>query len=352
MLVFELAFTRGEALFSDTSKLTCAMVALIMGCTNNDELQNVPSNYPADNIIRVTAGVNNPMTRGGETGTTGVTPYNGDFSLTVFNGFNSKYTYTDKRFTYADATGWNCSETLLWQNAITPVEIAAIAPYDDSYKVYDDASGFTKVFSYTLKSDQTTQDAQNKNDLLYYYNDSFTPNTGLTADGKLALTLNHAFCLFDIQVTLGTEFNTANGLSKDQDPIASATIKGIYNSATINVWGTPVVSVVTEGETGVRGNITATPGDFTAVDNEKANATKKFSCIVLPQTLSKDYFTVTLLTTTGKKYEWSPTEDITIKSGKKYTLKLTMGDDKLVLKEEGITAKAWADGTGGSLETD
>lgn len=328
--------------------LTCAMVALTMACTNNDELQNVSSNYPADNIIRVTAGVNNPMTRGGETGTT---PYTGDFSLTVVNSDgNSKYTYANKKFTYAGGTDWNCNETLLWQNATTPVEIAAVAPYDANYSVYDASQRRSEAFFYTLKSDQKTPDP--KNDLLYYYNNSFTPGTNLTADGKLALTLSHAFCMFDIQVTLGTEFNTATGLSKDQDPIASATIKGIYNSANINVWGYPVVSVVTEGETGVRGNITATPGDFTPVDNEKANATKKFSCIVLPQTLSKDYFTVTLLTTTGKKYEWSPTEDITIKSGTKYKLELTMGDNKLVLEKKGITANPWADGTGGSLGTD
>ena len=315
------------------------MVALIMACTN-DEQQNVSSNYPDDNIIRVTVGVNNSMTRGGETGTN-VTPYNGDFALTVVNSSNSKYTYANKKFTYASATGWNCSETLLWQNATTPVAIAAIAPYDDSYNVYD-VSG-SAIFPYYLNSDQTTPDP--KNDLLYYYNSNFIPETGLT-DKKLALTLNHAFCLFDIVVTLGTEFNSENGLSTD--PIASATIKGIYNSAGINVWGNQVVKVATNVP---RGKITATPGAFTSVDNAEAKATKKFSCIVLPQTLSAANFSVTLLTTTGKKYEWSPATDITIESGKKYTLNLTMGDDKVVLKE-GITAKAWESVDGGKMETD
>lgn len=328
--------------------LTCAMVALTMACTNNDEQENVPNNYPTDNIIRVTAGVNNPMTRGGETGTAGISPYNGDFSLTVVNVPNNKYTYANKRFTYADATGWNCSETLLWQNAATPVKIAAVAPYDASYEVHDGLKN-SKVFSYQLKSDQTTTDP--KNDLLHYFNNNFTPNDDLNSDGKLELTLNHAFCLFDINVTLGTEFNTATGLATN--PIQSATISGIYNNATIDVWANPVmVNVITSGTNGVREKITATPGAFTSVDNEKANAKKQFSCIVLPQELNKAYFVVTLQTTTGKKYEWSPTENITIESGKKYTLNLSMGDNKLVLSKEGITANAWTDGTGGSLETD
>lgn len=320
------------------------MVALTMACTNNDEQENVPNNYPTDNIIRVTAGVNNPMTRGGETGTAGISPYNGDFSLTVVNVANNKYTYANKRFTYAGATGWNCSETLLWQNAATTVKIAAVAPYDAKYEVY---SNREHSFQYHLNSNQVTTDP--KNDLLCYHNGSFTPKTGLN-DGKLQLTLSHAFCLFDINITLGTEFNTSAGLATD--PVASATISGIYNHADINVWSTKLVDVITDGVWGVRENIIATPGAFTSVDNEKANAKKQFSCIVLPQTLSKANFVVTLQTTTGKKYEWSPTADITIESGKKYTLNLSLGDNKLVLSKEGITANAWTDGTGGSLETD
>ena len=324
--------------------LTCAMVALTMACTNNDEQENVPNNYPTDNIIRVTAGVNNPMTRGGETGTTATTPYTGDFSLTVVNVANNKYTYANKLFTY-DATGWTCSETLLWQNATTTVAIAAVAPYDAKYGVYYNSKC---SFQYHLNSNQTTP-AQ-ANDLLYYYNGKFTPKTDLNTDGKLQLTLNHAFCLFDINVTLGTEFNTSTGLSND--PVASATISGIYNHADINVWDTPVVNVITDGVWGNRENIIATSGAFTSVKDEKTNAKKQFSCIVLPQVLSAGTFTVTLLTTTGKKYEWSSTTDITIESGKKYTLNLSMGDNKLVLSKEGITANAWTDGTGGSLETD
>lgn len=325
------------------------MVALTMACTNNDEQENVPNNYPTDNIIRVTAGVSNPMTRGGETGTPALSPYNGDFSLTVVNVPNNKYTYANKLFTYdTNTTSWNCSETLLWQNAATPVKIAAVAPYDASYEVHDGLNN-SKEFSYQLKSDQTTTDP--KNDLLHYFNNNFTPKDDLNSDGKLELTLNHAFCLFDINVTLGTEFNTATGLATD--PIQSATISGIYNNAKIDVWDNPVkVNVITSGTNGVREKIIATSGAFTSANNEKENAKKQFSCIVLPQELNKAYFVVTLQTTTGKKYEWSPDHNINIESGKKYTLNLSMGDNKLVLSKEGITANAWTDGTGGSLETD
>lgn len=323
------------------------MVALTMACANNDEQENVPNNYPTDNIIRVTAGVSNPMTRGGETGTPGLSAYTGDFMLTVVNVANNKYTYANKLFSYAGATGWNCSETLLWQNAATPVKIAAVAPYDAKYEVYTYTNRECS-FQYHLNSNQTTTDP--KNDLLHYFNNNFTPKDDLNSDGKLQLTLNHAFCLFDINVKLGTEFNTATGLSAD--PIQSATISGIYNHANIDVWDNPVkVNVITDGVWGNRENIIATPGDFTSVTNEKENAKKQFSCIVLPQTLSKDHFVVTLQAN-GKKYEWSPTADIPIESGKKYTLNLSLGDNKLVISKDGITANAWGEGTGGAGETD
>ena len=224
------------------------MVALTMACTNNDEQENVPNNYPTDNIIRVTAGVSNPITRGGETGTPALSPYAGDFMLTVVNKTNAKYTYANKLFTYdTNTTSWNCSETLLWQNAATPVKIAAVAPYDAKYEVYINREC---SFQYHLNSNQVTTDP--KNDLLCYHNGSFTPKTGLN-DGKLQLTLSHAFCLFDINITLGTEFNKTDGLSAN--PVASATISGIYNHADINVWSTKLVDVITDGVWGVRENI-------------------------------------------------------------------------------------------------
>ena len=160
--------------------MTAFMAAMLTGCSNDSELAH--SNFPDDNIIRVTAGVSNPMTRGGETGTAGISPYNGDFSLTVVNVPNNKYTYANKRFTYADATGWNCSETLLWQNAATPVKIAAVAPYDAKYEVYTYTNRECS-FQYHLNSNQTTTDP--KNDLLHYFNNNFTPKDDLNSDGKL-----------------------------------------------------------------------------------------------------------------------------------------------------------------------
>lgn len=59
--------------------MTAFMAAMLTGCSNDSELAH--SNFPDDNIIRVTAGVNGAVTRAETLGT----ELNSDFSLTVIN---------------------------------------------------------------------------------------------------------------------------------------------------------------------------------------------------------------------------------------------------------------------------
>lgn len=101
--------------------ITAMAAAMITSCSNEDELSQ--SNYPSDNIIRVTAGVNNAKTRAEGAGT----EMKNDFSLTIVNKNAPKYTYTDKVFSKSSGD-WACSETLLWQKSDALVDIVAFAP--------------------------------------------------------------------------------------------------------------------------------------------------------------------------------------------------------------------------------
>ena len=62
--------------------------------------------------------------------------------------------------------------------------------------------------------------------------------------------------------------------------------------------------------------------------------------------------------TAGKRYEWTSADPVELKSGYRYTLNLSMGNDVVLLKggsgsdNGGITATKWTEGTGGSLETE
>lgn len=312
--------------------------AMITSCSNEDELSQ--SNYPSDNIIRVTAGVNNAKTRAEGAGT----EMKKDFSLTIVNKNAPKYTYTDKVFSKSSGD-WACSETLLWQKSDALVDIVAFAPAQTGKFNGVYANGSIQPIAYSVAKDQTTAD--DKNDLLYYYAKDFNPGESLDK-GKLKIQFNHAFCMIDINVTLGTEFNKPEVLK--ESPIVKVTLGGTKIAANVNV--TNAASVVTISETDAATDITTTKGSFDKAADPEANAKSHFSCIAIPQTVGANTFKVSLKTA-GKLYEWTSDKEITLQSGYRYTLNLSMGNDVVLLKGGSITATPWTEITSDKpLETD
>ena len=321
--------------------ITAMAAAMITSCSTDDELSQ--SNYPSDNIIRVTAGVNNAKTRAEGAGT----EMKNGFSLTIVNKNASKYTYTDKVFSKSSGD-WACSETLLWQKSDALVDIVAFAPAQEGKFNGVYAEGSIQPITYSVADDQSTK--SDNNDLLYYYAKDFNPGESLV-NKKLSIQFNHAFCMIDINVTLGTEFNKPEVLK--ESPIVKVTLGGTKIAANVDV--TNAASVVTAS--GEATTITTTKGTFDKAANAEANAKSYFSCIAIPQTVAANTFKVSLMTA-GKRYEWTSDKEITLQSGYRYTLELTMGNDVVLLKggsgsdNGGITAYPWTDGTGGSLETE
>lgn len=329
-----------------------ALAATMLGSCSNDDDQ-AQSNYPSDNIVRVTASVNNAKTRAEGAGT----PLEEPFSLTIVNNspenaaVGSKYTYVNKIFKKSGGE-WICDETLLWQNATTPVDIVAFAPATDDVTTFQNVyNGGLKPITYKVHSDQNTDNFAN--DLLYFYSPGFVPKNGLN-EKKLNMQFSHAFCQININVTLGTEFNKPN--IPTITPITEAILGGTVITASVDVTKTDgiVTANTDEGPT----DIITTEGTFTAPKVENAverNCTSSFSCIAIPQTVAAKTFKVTLKTA-DKLYEWTSPDAVTLKSGYKYTLNLSMGNDMLLIKKESITATPWTDGfeggNPGSLETE
>lgn len=323
--------------------ITAMAAAMITSCSTDDELSQ--SNYPSDNIIRVTAGVNNAKTRADGTG---VSPMEKPFSLTIVNKntestLASKYTYIDKVFSKSSGD-WACSETLLWQNSETPVDIVAFAPAQTGkFSGVCDNDGNIKPITYSVADDQST--SSDNNDLLYYYAPGFVPKDKLV-NKKLSIQFNHAFCMIDIVVTLGTEFNKPEVLK--ESPIVKVTLGGTKIAANVNV--TNAASVVTASEEAA--DITTTKGSFDKAADPEANAKSHFSCIAIPQTVGANTFKVSLMTA-GKRYEWTSDKEITLQSGYRYTLNLSMGNDVVLLKGGSISATPWTEITSDKpLETD
>lgn len=340
--------------------ITAMAAAMFTSCSNEDELSQ--SNYPSDNIIRITAGVNNAKTRADETAGT---PLKNPLSLTVVNKntenteLAKKYTYVGKVFKKDENEVWKCSETLLWQKATQAVDIVAFAPAVENNpfaNVYDNETRKFSSFSYSVAANQSQSTAFDENDLLYNYTPNFTPgdqnldkDTKLDENGKLNIKMNHAFCMIDIIVTLGTEFNVSG--IPTTSPITEVTLGGTKIDATVDVTNTN--NIVTTSSTDAAKDITATPGAFTKPenDNKEKPCISRFSCIAIPQTVGKNTFKVSLKTA-GKLYKWTSADPVELKSGYRYTLDLTMGNNVVLLKGGSITASPWTEGTGGSLETD
>lgn len=320
--------------------MTAFMAAMLTGCSNDSELAH--SNFPDDNIIRVTAGVNGAVTRAETLGT----ELNSDFSLTVINKaplnegeHSNKYTYGNRIFKKT-GTEWICSDILLWQDAETKVDVAALAPaidnttFRDSYDFWNEK---ITTMEYSITADQKTQ--SEANDLLYYYKSNMDPGKELK-DGKLNIQFNHAFSMIDINVTLGTEY------SNKDNPISEVIVGGSKLKATIDVANSEGKGVAYASTTGENPetDITTTPGEFTKATNNEEKSKAVFSCILIPQTIEANKFKVTLKTS-SKTYIWTSPGAITLKTGHRYTLDLTMGKDVVTAQKGNISAGSWTEGT-------
>ena len=300
--------------------ITALGAALFASCSNQEELAT--GSYPSDNLIRVTAGVNNDMTRGSEA-TTALTK---DFSLTVVNQTNDKYSYANEIFSLNSNHEWTCSNKLLWQNLTTPVKIVALYPATDANTfsgVYSKENKSYGTITYGVNPDQSTADEAD--DLLLYHNARFVPKDDLKAE-KLDIQFNHAFCRVDIEVTIGSEFNATNGLA--ENPIQGISVEGTKIAADINL-ASASPTITAKGDAT---SITPTPRDFTPAASAANQAVARYSCIVIPQTADMNI----VLHTSDREYEWTGSQ-MELESGKQYTLQLNMKKSatarKFILRE-------------------
>lgn len=300
--------------------ITALGAALFASCSNQEELAT--GSYPSDNLIRVTAGVNNDMTRGDEA----ATALNKDFSLTVVNKTNDKYSYANEIFSWK-GTEWSCTNKLLWQNLATQVEIVALYPATAANTfsgVYSKENKSYGTITYSVSPDQST--AADADDLLFYHNASFVPKDDLK-EGKLDIQFDHAFCRVDIEVTIGSEFNASTGLAVN--PIQGIRVEGTKIAADINLASAPP-TITAKGDAT---SIIPTQGNFTPAASSAAKAVARYSCMVIPQTADLNI----VLHTSDKEYEWTGSQ-MELKSGKQYTLQLNMTNKsatarKFILRE-------------------
>ena len=318
--------------------------AVFASCSNEDGLPQ--SNYPADNVVRITTSVDGMNTRASYGGSTAKLS---SFGFCINNAGSDKYTYDNIKVTQENGK-WNPATQMLWQNSTTPVDILAYAPYQETT---EDASGKVKVFgktdyAFSVKEDQSNAE-EYSSDLIVYKKTGFKPESDLNTNQAVDVSFTHLLSQLNLTIELRDQFN-----QDEEKPITSATVTdvkvdGTFIRSKVNFAADPI-SVRIDGQ--IPKAITPETVAFTKADKTTDHATFKYSAIVIPQWIMAGTFCISFKVN-GNDYIWTSTSDVNFVSGKKHDLLLLVGKD--VVQGGAISAKPWEEGTTGttgSLETD
>lgn len=314
---------------------TLVMAALAMAvfasCSSEDELAQ--NNYPMDNVVRVTTSVKDINTRAFHSTNT-----LDEFAFCIVNPQSTKFSYDNVKVT-KEASTWTPASQMLWQNASQPVDIIAYAPYSKISK-YEKMSNATNYPVYV----KVQQEADTyESDFLVYKKKGFVPEKDLT-NGAVDITFTHALSLLNINIEFGNEFSKTTPLTSN--PINNITVGGSVDRGYAD-FTKDVISVTADA---TRAPVLIVPVlvDFNAAANNEAHAIVSYSAILIPQTIAEGFRVEFEID--GKIYAWTASESVTLESGKKHQLNLTVGKD--IVKSGYISSKPWTEGTGGTLETE
>ena len=272
-------------------------------------------------------------------------------NLTEFDLFiksaNSKYSYTNTKFTKNAASGeWEPARQMLWEGKKTKFDFLAVAPSlsGSGHSISD-----IQVFSFAVEEVQT--EGSTASDLLWTWKyDTSCEDTDLfDGEGKMKIAFSHACSLIRVKLTLGTEFNH-DGVPQS-NPISELKIDGLKVVANIQhqiLGSDPYFAYAIDG---TEKTVQTYQSSWKKADDKTENCVAVFECIVVPQNWTK--FTVNFICG-GKPYIYTANNGGqygNLESGKAYTLPLTVGKDEVILGGD-ITASPWGDGGAHDMETD
>ena len=315
--------------------------AVFASCSNEDGL--LQSNYPADNVVRITTSVDGMNTRASYGNSTAKLS---SFGFCINNAGSDKYTYDNIKVTQENGN-WNPATQMLWKNSTTAVDILAYAPYQEST---EDANGKVKVFgktdyAFSVQADQSNAEDYSS-DLIVYKKTGFKPESDLNTNQAVDVTFTHLLSQLNLTIELRDQFN-----QDEKKPVTSATVTdvkvdGTFIRSKVNFAADPI-SVLRDGQASAA--ITPETVAFKKADKTTDHATFKYSAIVIPQKVIAGQLCIKFKVD-GTDYIWTGTSDVEFVSGKKYDLLLLVGKD--VVQGSVITARPWGEETIIEKETD
>lgn len=314
--------------------------AVFASCSNDEDLAQ--SNYPMDNVVRITTSVDGMNTRASYGNSTDKLS---SFGFCINNANSTTYTYDNVKVT-KDGSNWKPATQMLWQNSTTPVDILAYAPYQETT---EDANGKVKVFgkpdyAFSVKADQSGAEDYSS-DLIVYKQTGFTPGSELNTSKAVDVTFTHLLSQLNLTIELRDQFNTNNN-TVTKGFVTDVKVNGTIISSKVDFSASPI-SVQVDGTQAAA--ITPETTGFTPAENATAHAVFNYSAIVIPQTVAAGKFSISFKVD-GTEYIWTATDAVTFESGKKHELHLLAGKD--VVQGGAISAKPWGKETITEKETD
>ena len=309
-------------------------------CSHDKNLVAPTDHFPADGVIRVATDVTRPQTRAGmETGNLTT------FQLRVKNPVSDGYSYNAlMKKEGSDWVSYNndgtAKKVMLWQNKTQKVNVAAVyipgvTLIDDYWKTTDGIP-----VSIAVRENQSNADSLNKSDILVMKSREVDPTSDLTPQGKMKVELKHRLAKLNLTVNLGTQFNIDGTAT---NPITAVSVEGTKTQAD---W--TLTTDVLDGQSVVK-PIKLFEAAYAAGEGKTKSAVAKYECILMPQTIDSNGFTVKIAIG-GKTYTWKSSGEVTLAPDTQYNLTLSVGKDVVIVG--GFSATPWTDGGSSNIETE
>ena len=305
--------------------------AVFASCSNDEDLAQ--SNYPMDNVVRITTSVDGMNTRASYGNSTDKLK---SFGFCIKNANSEKYTYDNIKVT-KEGNNWNPATQMLWQNSTTAVDILAYAPYQETT---EDANGKVKVFgksdyAFSVQADQS--DAEDySSDLIVYKQTGFTPGSELNTSKAVDVAFTHLLSQLNLTIELRDQFNQDEKKPVTEATVTDVKVNGTIISSKVDFSASPISVQVDDTQEATV--ITPETTEFKAAGKTTDHAAFNYSAIVIPQTVTAGNFSISFKVD-GTDYIWTSTSDVNFVSGNKHQLSLLVGKD--VVQVKGITATPW-----------
>lgn len=306
------------------------LVLLMAACNKNEQIasENINS-FPADGIIRVATNVETPQTRAGM-----ATEDLNRFQLRIINEANNSYSYNAVMLKKAGQ--WESFEsdepeaaaiTLLWQNKTQIVKVAAVS-FSDTQGMYSNWDNNREISVYGNQDSSKLKEI----DILYMKKKEIDPSKDLIG-GKMQITLKHRLSKLNITIKMGTEFNKLVG-GTTINLISDIAVRGVNTKA---FWGLNQDTLVSHNDSRdiiPWNNTTA----YIAGEGATNQAQAKYECILIPQTVDANNFSVKI-TIGNRIFVWSSPLELKLNADTQYNLTLVVGHD--IVSLGGFNATPW-----------